>query len=196
MKKTIIVIIVVIVLMALGVGAFLFLNNRQATTTPTPPGGPAGQGTTTQGGGTTSEAYIGLGDSGITSSEIAPGAPSDAPQGPTLSFQTASGTITLNNFYTTARGYWAPLNVLLLADSPAYAIWYYRDSSAFEIDVPPDGGLSDEDSAASQLSGMLGISQQELCALPLTVVFQIADGGDSATAPLDSCIVPGVINSQ
>ncbi len=131
-----------------------------------------------------------LSDAAISSTDISSAMPADAPQGATIPFQTPSGTIVLKNFYTAAQGYWSPLNTVLIEYNPAYAIWYYRDSSDFEIDIPVGGTIADEDTAASQLAAALGVGQQELCSLPVQAVFTIDRGITNESLPLDFCPAP------
>jgi hypothetical protein len=203
MKKALIIIVIIIVLAAICVGILFFFHQQTVVTTTTTTGtlptstNPGGvlSTTTTATPPTTGNSFF-LSDAGISQADITPGPPSDAPQGATIPFQTASGTVTLKNFYPSVQGYWPPLDVLLLADGPSYTLWYYRDDSQFEIDVPPDGGLFDEDAGATQLSTMLGVSQQQLCSLPVTVVYMIDGGTDGETSPLDFCTPSGVINPQ
>ena len=59
-----------------------------------------------------------LGDATVPSGEITSTMPADASQGH-HTFQVATGTVTLSNFYTTAQGYWPPLDALVLADDYA-----------------------------------------------------------------------------
>ena len=77
--------------------------------------------------------------------------------------------------------------MLLIQSNSSYAIWYYRDSSEFEIDIPVNGTFADEDNAASQLAGILGVSQKELCSLSVSAVFEIDQGNGDEAYPLDSC---------
>lgn len=191
MKKTIIIAVVVLVIIAIGAGVFLFLqNNSAATNTATQTGGnlPVQTNSTTsdQGGAPAAPTTLSLDDTQIPLSDIT-ALPSDVPQSPTIQFQTASGTITLKNFYPAAKGYWAPLDLVLLENNPSYTIWYYRDSSEFEIDIPLSGTSSDADAGAAQLANDLGVSKQSLCGLPVTASFIIDRGMDSQTYPLDFC---------
>jgi hypothetical protein len=200
MKKAIIISVVIIILAAIVVGVLFFLKNRAATTavgvgsdTGLLPGSTGGNTETQQSstannpGSTSGAAIIPFGDAAVTGVDISPGAPADAPQGPTLQFQAASGTVTLNNFYNSAQGYWIPFDMLLIQSNASYAIWYYRDSSEFEIDIPTGGTFTDEDNAASQLARILGVGQQELCSLPVTAVFEIDQGNDDEVYPLNFC---------
>jgi len=211
MKKAIIIAILIIVFAALAVGVLFFLKNNQIpqtvppqNTTGTLPvststgGNPIGQESSTPTGPepVPAGATISLGDTSVSSTDITSGEPADAPQGATLQFQTASGTVALNNFYASAQGYWAALNTVLIAYNPGYAIWYYRDTSQFAIDVPLGGTQADEDSAAGVLAQDLGVSQQALCGLPVTVIFDADRGISNFEYPLDFCTTPGVINSD
>ena len=188
MKKAIIIIVAIIVLAALGAGAFLFLQSRSSLTTGTPVQNGTGMLPLANGGaGAPFGGSILLGDATVSSTDITPGIPAGAPQGATISFQTASGTITLKNFYNDAQGYWAPLDALLLQHNASYTTWYYRDTSEFTIVLPVDGTMSDADAAAMQLAGDLGVSEQKLCSLPVSAVFMIDRSMDSQIYPFDFC---------
>jgi hypothetical protein len=190
MKKTTIIILVIVVIALLGAGVFLFLQNKPAIpvvvgNTGTLPG--PSEGNTTTPGNNSSGTILLLGDATVSSADISSAMPSDAPKGATIAFQTASGTIALKNFYSVAQGYWAPLNALLLANSPSYTMWYYRDNSEFSIVIPLGGTASSSDAAATVLAADLGVNEQELCALPVAAVFMIDRGMDSEQYPLDFC---------
>lgn len=190
MKKAIIIAVVIVLVAVVAIGVLFLLkgNATTPTTTQTNTGGGLGaaQQTSTE-TNPSSAPTIALGDASIASSDITPGAPADTPQGPTIQFQAASGTITLDNFYTGAQGYWAPDDALLIRSTATYATWYYRDSSAFEIDIPVGGTLTDEGNAAAQLSAILGIDQKQLCSLSVSAVFAFDQGNDSEVYPLSSC---------
>ena len=181
-KTTIIIAITVIVVALIGGGVFLFLQHQ-----PTAPV-TSQNGVGTPSSGTT----LSLGDALVPLSDISSGPPADAPQGATISFQTANGAVTLNNFYTGAQGYWAPLDAVLLTNNSAYAIWYYRDPSNFLIEVALNGTTADEDAAETVLATDLGVSQNELCSLPVAVTFATDRGTDSQQYPLDICPAAGV----
>jgi hypothetical protein len=200
MKKTLIAVVIVILVLMLSVAAvFLFEKNNPTATT-----GVVGTGTTpslvggntTTSGSNSSGAPLLLGDATIPSSDISSAMPSDAPHGPTMTFQTASGTVVLKNFYNVAQGYFFTLNTLLLASSPSYTIWYYRDNSEFSMVIPLEGTESDENAAATVLAADLGVSEQELCNLPVVVIFMIDRGMDSEQYPLDFCPVSAFTSSQ
>jgi hypothetical protein len=126
-----------------------------------------------------------LGDASIPAADISSTLPADSPTGPTISFQAASGTITLKNFYNQAQGYWFDLDMILLQHAPAYTLWYYRGDSSFEIDLPENG--YDQAAAESALAQDLGVSQQVLCSLPVTVELTFDRGDSDQELPLESC---------
>lgn len=198
MKKAIITMIVIIVLAAIAAGIFFLLNRPMGITT-SPIQNSTGTLPEIQGSsipGIPSGTTLSLGDAALSPADLSVGPPADAPQGATISFQAASGTIVLKNFYAGAQAYWAPLDALLITYTPAYALWYYRDTSDFVVEIPLSGTSADEDTGASALAADLGVSQQTLCELPVTAVFVIDRGMDNQEYPLDLCTAASAINPQ
>lgn len=132
-----------------------------------------------------SQATLFLGDATISGADISSTMPSDAPQSPTIPFQTASGTVSLKNFYLGAQGYWFDLDSLLLQYDQAYVLWYYRGISEFVIVLPENG--EDQAAAEAALAGDLGVSQQTLCSLPVMVEYVFDRGNSEEDLPLESC---------
>jgi len=104
--------------------------------------------------------------------------------------QTASGTVTVNNFYKTAQGYYPDTDAVMLEENASYTIWYYRSTSHFDIWFSPDAGtVADEAAAAQALEGDLGIDQKSLCTLSAGEVFQFDRGITNETGPLGVCSI-------
>lgn len=181
----------VLVVIAGGIFAFLtWRSNGAGVSQGTLPGGtlPIVQNSSTQGIQPTdlSQATLTLGDAIISGADISSTMPSDAPQGATISFQAASGTVSLKNFYTGAQGYWFDLDAVLLQYNQSYVLWYYRGNSSFMIVLPTDG--EDQAAAETALAQDLGVAPSGLCSLPVTVEYVFDRGGSSQELPLLSCL--------
>ncbi len=207
MKKTVIIVIIIVIVAAAAIGVMLWIHNSQGSgsvvtgTEGTPGGslpvsGSAVSSTESANGGNAAAPEFMLGDATVPAGEITATMPADAPQGSTIQFQVATGSVILNNFYMTAQGYLPSLDALVIAANTSYTIWYYRDSSDFSIVLALGATSDDADAAASMLASRLGVNQQELCSLPVSLTYMIDQGMDSLESPLDFCATPGVINSQ
>ena len=197
MKKAIIIVIIILVFAAICIGLLFFFKSQSQLQSQSQPSGtspstqspPAGQGqsTSTQNnpGTDLSEATLAFGDASISGSDISSALPADAPTGPTILFQAASGTIPLKNFYASAQGYEFNLDLILLQYNASYTLWYSRGDSSFAIDLPEDG--SDQAAAEAALANDLGVSTQTLCSLPVTADYTFDRGNSNQELPLEAC---------
>ena len=192
MKKAIIIAFVIVFVAIAAIGVMLFVKNQQQGSVTTGTGGilpvvAVGGGGGGQAGVSGGSAGLLLGDGSLPPGDVTTTMPADAPQGDTLPFQVATGTMILKNFYMTAQGYWPGLNALILANNASYTIWYYRDTSQFTMVFALGATTADENAAAASLAAQLGVDVHGLCSLPVMDTFMIDRGMDAVSYPLDFC---------
>jgi hypothetical protein len=114
--------------------------------------------------------------------------PPNTPQGSTIVLGNTRGTVSVKNFYKTAKGYIPSVDAIVLEDNASYTIWYYRSNGYFDIWFAPSAGTSADEAAATEaLENDLGIDQEMLCTLSVETVFQIDQGITNQTDSLKAC---------
>lgn len=151
MKKTIIIIVAVLVLG--GIGFFVWQSIGSSYNN-----GDGGAGVQ---GGTSLEPQIGNVTGGVTASEV--------PAGDSIAIGTASGTVTVKNFYRSALGIIEGSEVVL-ARTESYEIDYSRADSSFTITIAKGPVAAVQADAEAKLLDMLGVSRADACRLAVSVI--------------------------
>jgi len=97
---------------------------------------------------------------------LSPSAPSiTIPPGDTISIGTASGTITMNNFYNNAAYIDQAQRAVVIEQSSTYSIVYNIPDSSFTLDILGAQSEATRQTAEKAFLSALGISQQNACKL-------------------------------
>lgn len=107
--------------------------------------------------------------------------PSSVPQDPTLTLGTASGPVTVANFYKTAIGQDA--ETFLLAHDPAYDISYDQSASVFYLVINGTPFATAQKSAEAKFIQILNVTQPQACKLSVSE----KNSATGANAPLSFC---------
>lgn len=154
MKKIIIIIAAVLVLG--GIGFFVWqsiqgsYSNNGGSSVPT---------------GASGEQQIGTLAGGVTASEV--------PAGDSIAIGTASGTVTVKNFYKNAIGIIEGSEVVL-AKTGNYEIDYSRADSSFTIMIIKGSVAVAQADAETAMLGMLGVSRADACRLAVSVIVPVS----------------------
>jgi len=115
-------------------------------------------------------------------------APGDIPAGDTLVIGTATGDVTVKNFYKNALGIVEGIQVMLVQNAN-YEIYYSKSGSTFTIVLLGGSRADAQATAENDLLSVLGTSKADACRLSVSVIvpFTVDAQTGGRTYPLSFC---------
>ncbi len=178
MKKALIIVLVIIVIAAAAAGVVFFMRQQGS------PSGSSGTGTIPFGTTTPTGAYSSSTGTGNVVTSSAPGSGSS-----TITIGTSRGTVTLNNFYSTAAYTTQDGQTVVLQDQADYQIVYNVSDSSFIISILATPLEANREAAEAAFLAQLGISQADACKLKVSegVPIGVSDQYPGVNFPLSFC---------